>query len=43
MLTVSQTKTIDKDPLAWLQFTEDAIITSCKSGKNAAPTNHGGG
>ncbi|KAI6432927.1 hypothetical protein MCOR21_003076 [Pyricularia oryzae] len=23
---------IDKDPLCWLEFTEDAIMTSCKSG-----------
>lgn len=27
-------KKADKDPLSWLQFTEDAILTSCKSGKS---------
>lgn len=27
------TKKADKDPLCWLTFTEDAILTSCKSGK----------
>lgn len=27
-----QTKVIDKHPLSWLEFTEDAIITSCKNG-----------
>ena len=26
------TKVADKDPLCWLEFTEDAIVTSCKSG-----------
>ncbi|KAI0133563.1 WD domain-containing protein [Xylariales sp. AK1849] len=26
------TKQADKDPLCWLEFTEDAIMTSCKSG-----------
>ncbi|KAH6648025.1 catabolite repression protein creC [Truncatella angustata] len=26
------TKKADKDPLCWLTFTEDAIMTSCKSG-----------
>ncbi|KAK4454036.1 WD40 repeat-like protein [Podospora aff. communis PSN243] len=25
-------KTVDADPLCWLEFTQDAIITSCKSG-----------
>ncbi|KAK4201111.1 WD40-repeat-containing domain protein [Triangularia verruculosa] len=25
-------KTIDEDPLCWLEFTQDAIITSCKMG-----------
>jgi hypothetical protein len=27
------TKKADKDPLCWLTFTEDAIMTSCKSGE----------
>jgi catabolite repression protein CreC len=27
-----QSKTVDADPLCWLEFTQDAIITSCKSG-----------
>jgi WD40 repeat protein len=26
-------KVVDPDPLCWLEFTEDAILTSCKSGK----------
>lgn len=25
-------KVVDADPLSWLEFTEDAIMTSCKSG-----------
>ncbi len=29
-----QSKTIDTDPLHWIEFTEDSIITSCKSGKS---------
>ncbi|KAJ2976221.1 hypothetical protein NQ176_g5081 [Zarea fungicola] len=32
MLPPVMTKVIDKHPLAWLEFTEDAIITSCKIG-----------
>jgi hypothetical protein len=28
-----QSKIADIDPLCWLEFTEDSIITSCKSGK----------
>ncbi len=28
-----QSKVIDVDPLCWLEFTEESIITSCKSGK----------
>jgi catabolite repression protein CreC len=28
-----QSKVIDVDPLCWLDFTEESIITSCKSGK----------
>lgn len=28
-----QSKITDIDPLCWLEFTEDSIITSCKSGK----------
>lgn len=31
-LSVKQSKTVDADPLCWLEFTEDSIITSCKSG-----------
>jgi catabolite repression protein CreC len=27
-------KKADKDPLSWLEFTEDAILTSCKSGES---------
>lgn len=27
-----QSKNIDADPLCWLTFTEEAIITSCKTG-----------
>lgn len=27
-----QSKVVDPDPLCWLEFTEDWIITSCKSG-----------
>lgn len=26
------TKAVDADPLCWLEFTEDSIMTSCKSG-----------
>ncbi|KAI0025960.1 WD40-repeat-containing domain protein [Xylariomycetidae sp. FL0641] len=26
------TKAADKDPLSWIEFTQDAIITSCKTG-----------
>ncbi|KAJ3478556.1 hypothetical protein NLG97_g8547 [Lecanicillium saksenae] len=32
MLPPVMTKVIDKHPLCWLEFTEDAIITSCKNG-----------
>ncbi|KAK2074650.1 hypothetical protein P8C59_008842 [Phyllachora maydis] len=32
MLPAVLSKIIDPDPLAWLDFTEDAIITSCNSG-----------
>ncbi|KAK3941667.1 WD40 repeat-like protein [Diplogelasinospora grovesii] len=32
MLPPVLSKTVDADPLCWLDFTEDAIITSCKSG-----------
>lgn len=28
-------KVVDADPLAWLDFTEEAIMTSCKSGKSS--------
>ncbi|ATY66568.1 catabolite repression creC [Cordyceps militaris] len=34
MLPPVMTKVIDKHPLSWLEFTEDAIITSCKNGKS---------
>lgn len=30
---ISQSKVIDPDPLCWLEFTQDSIITSCKSGQ----------
>lgn len=33
----SQSKSIDPDPLCWLTFTEDSIITSCKTGKRLFP------
>lgn len=29
-----QNKIVDTHPACWLEFTEDAIITSCKSGKS---------
>ncbi|TQV97675.1 hypothetical protein V2A60_006589 [Cordyceps javanica] len=32
MLPPVMSKVIDKHPLSWLEFTEDAIITSCKNG-----------
>lgn len=35
------TKVVDADPLCWLEFTEEAIVTSCKSGelkKQPAPS-----
>lgn len=32
MLPPVLSKVVDVDPLAWLEFTEDAIMTSCKSG-----------
>lgn len=32
MLPPVMSKVIDPDPLCWLEFTEDAILTSCKSG-----------
>lgn len=32
MLPPVLTKAVDADPLAWLEFTEEAIMTSCKSG-----------
>lgn len=34
MLPPVMSKIIDTDPLCWLEFTEDSIITSCKSGKS---------
>lgn len=32
MLPPVMSKQVDPDPLCWLEFTEDAILTSCKSG-----------
>jgi hypothetical protein len=32
MLPPVMSKVIDVDPLCWLEFTEDAILTSCKNG-----------
>jgi hypothetical protein len=32
MLPPVMSKVVDPDPLCWLEFTEDAILTSCKSG-----------
>ncbi len=32
---MGQSKTVDDDPLCWLGFTPDAILTSCKTGKGA--------
>ncbi|KAI9056011.1 hypothetical protein LZ554_000943 [Drepanopeziza brunnea f. sp. 'monogermtubi'] len=32
MLPPVMSKIIDPDPLCWLEFTEDSILTSCKSG-----------
>lgn len=32
MLPPVLTKVVDADPLSWLEFTEEAIMTSCKSG-----------
>lgn len=31
------TKIADKDPLSWIEFTEEAIMTSCKTGKSTNP------
>jgi hypothetical protein len=31
-----QSKVIDPDPLCWLEFTEESIITSCKSGRSTS-------
>jgi hypothetical protein len=33
MLPPVMSKVVDPDPLCWLEFTEDSIFTSCKSGK----------
>lgn len=35
----TQSKVIDKHPACWLEFTEEAIITSCKNGslQNSIP------
>lgn len=27
-----QSKVVDSHPLSWLEFTEESIITSCKTG-----------
>lgn len=32
MLPPVLTKVVDADPLAWLEFTQEAIMTSCRSG-----------
>lgn len=32
-LTSTQSKAVDADPLCWIEFTQDAIMTSCKSGR----------
>jgi hypothetical protein len=32
-----QSKTVDDDPLCWVGFTPDAILTSCKTGKDFSP------
>lgn len=32
MLPPVMSKQVDPDPLCWLEFTEDAILTSCKKG-----------
>lgn len=37
MLPPVLSKVVDADPLAWLEFTEDAIMTSCKSGTSSPP------
>jgi hypothetical protein len=29
----AQSKAVDADPLCWIEFTQDAIMTSCKSGR----------
>jgi hypothetical protein len=31
------TKVVDADPLCWLTFTQEAIMTSCKSGTSTLP------
>lgn len=35
MLPPVLSKVVDADPLAWLEFTENAIMTSCKSGTSS--------
>lgn len=35
MLPPVLTKVVDADPLAWLEFTREAIMTSCKSGMSS--------
>lgn len=35
MLPPVLTKVVDADPLSWLEFTEEAIMTSCKSGMSS--------
>ena len=34
---VVQSKVVDTHPLAWLEFTEDAVVTSCKTGMSPVP------
>jgi len=29
----AQNKQVDADPLCWIEFTQDAIMISCKSGR----------
>ena len=35
MLPPVMSKVVDPDPLCWLDFTEESIFTSCKSGKSS--------
>lgn len=40
MLPPVLSKVVDADPLAWLEFTENAIMTSCKSGMSSRLYHH---